>query len=73
MHKIAARPWLLPYYDMIRWALDHVDISTITIISEQKVTIGTFRPKHLLAMYQLSPTPNFAYNVEFLEGFKEKE
>jgi hypothetical protein len=73
MHKIAARPRLLPYYDMIRWALDHVDIPTITIISEQKVTIGTFRPKHLQAMYQLSPTPNFAYNVEFLEGFKEKE
>lgn len=22
MHKIEARPWLLPYYDMIRWSLD---------------------------------------------------
>jgi hypothetical protein len=42
MHKIAARPWLLPYYDMIKWVLDHVDIPTITIISEQKVTIGNF-------------------------------
>jgi hypothetical protein len=73
MHKIAARPRLLPYYDMIRWVLDHVDIPTITIISEKKVTIGNFRPKHLQAMYQLSPTPNFMYNVEFLEGFKEKE
>jgi hypothetical protein len=73
MHKIAARPRLLPYYDMIRWALDHVDIPTITIINEQKVTIGNFRPKHLQAMYQLSPTPNFAYNVKFLEVFKEKE
>jgi hypothetical protein len=73
MHKITARPWLLPYYDMIRWALDHVDIPTRTIISEKRVTIGTFRPEHLQAMYQLSPTPNFTYNVEFLEGFKEKE
>jgi hypothetical protein len=73
MHKIAARPRLLPYYDMIRWALNHVDIPTITIISEQKVTIGTFRPEQLQAMYQLSPTPNFTYNAEFLEGFKEKE
>jgi hypothetical protein len=35
MHKILARPWLLPYYDMIRWALDHVDIPTRTIISGQ--------------------------------------
>jgi hypothetical protein len=44
MHKIAARSQLLPYCDMIRWALDHVDIPTRTIISEQKVMIGTFRP-----------------------------
>jgi hypothetical protein len=73
MHKIAARPRLLPYYDMIRWALDHVDIPTRTIISEQNVTIGTFRPEHLQAMYQLSPTPNFTYNAEFLEDFKRKE
>jgi hypothetical protein len=34
MHKIAARPRLLPYYNMIRWVLDHVDILTRTIISE---------------------------------------
>jgi hypothetical protein len=34
MHKIAARPRLLPYYDMIKWALDHVDILTRTIICE---------------------------------------
>jgi hypothetical protein len=47
MQKIVARPQLLPYYDMIRWALDHVDIPTRTATSEQKVTIGTFRPEHL--------------------------
>jgi hypothetical protein len=47
MHKVSARPRLLPYYDMIRWALDHVDISTRTIISEQKVTVGTFRLEYL--------------------------
>ena len=34
MHKVAVRPCLLPYYDMIQWALDHVDIPTRTIISE---------------------------------------
>jgi hypothetical protein len=50
-----------------------VDIPTRTIINEQKVTIGTFRPEHLQAMYQFSPTPNFSHNVEFLEGFKQKE
>jgi hypothetical protein len=73
MHKIAVRPQLLPYFDMIRWALDHVDISTRTIINEQKVTIGTFRPEHLRAMYKLSPMPNLTHNAKFLEGFKKKE
>jgi hypothetical protein len=73
MHKVGARPCLLPYYDMIQWVLDHVDIPTKTIISEQKVTVGTFRPENLQAMYKLSPTSNFTYNAEFLEYFKQKE
>jgi hypothetical protein len=73
MHKVATRPPLLPYYDMIRWALDHVDIHTRTIISEQKVIVGTFRPENLQTMYKLPPTSDFTYNVEFLEGFKQKE
>ena len=46
MHKVAARPRLLPYYDMIWWALDHVDIPTRTIINEKKVIVGTFRPEN---------------------------
>jgi hypothetical protein len=50
-----------------------VDILTRTIISEQKVTVGTFRPEHLQVMYQLSPTPNFSHNAKFLESFKQKE
>jgi hypothetical protein len=73
MHKVAARPHILPYYDMIRWALDHVDIPTKTIINEQGVTVGTFRPKILQVMYKLPPTPDFTYNAEFLDGFKQKE
>ena len=47
MHKVAARPRLLPYYDMIWWALDHVDIPTRTIINEKKVIVGTFRQENL--------------------------
>jgi hypothetical protein len=56
MHKVATKQRLIPYYDMIRWALDHADISTKTIISEQKVTIGTFRQEQLQVMYQFPPT-----------------
>jgi hypothetical protein len=73
MHKIMVRPQLLPYCDMIRWALDDVDIPTRMIISEHKVTIWTFRPEHLRAMYKLSPTPKLTHNDEFIEGFKKKE
>jgi hypothetical protein len=73
MHKVAARPCLLPYYDMIWWALDHVDIPTRTIVNEQRVTIGTFRPKQLQAMYKFPTMSDFFYNVEFLENFKQKE
>jgi hypothetical protein len=73
MHKVAAKPRLLPYYDMVRWALYHVDIPTRTIINEQKVTIGTFRPEQLQAMYKLPTVSYLTYNVEFLENFKQKE
>jgi hypothetical protein len=73
MHKVAARPRLLPYYDMVRRALDHVDIPTRTIMNEQKVTIGTFRPEHLQAMYKLPTASDLTYGVEFLEEFKQKE
>jgi hypothetical protein len=69
MHKVAIRPRLFPYYDMIGWALDHIDVPTRTIFNSQKVVVGTFWPEHLQAMYKLSPTPNFTYNAEFLEGF----
>ena len=32
MHRIATRPRLLQYYDMIRWALDHIDLPIRTIV-----------------------------------------
>jgi hypothetical protein len=70
MHKVAARSGLLPYYDMVRWALDHVDIPTRTIMNEQKVTIKTFRPKHLQAMYKLPTVSDYTYGAEFLDEFK---
>jgi hypothetical protein len=70
IHKVAASPCLLPYYDMIQWALDHVDLPTRTIINEQKITIGTFRPEKLQAMYKLPAVSDFVYNAKFQENFK---
>jgi hypothetical protein len=74
MHKITTRPSLLPYNDMIKWALDHVDIPTRTIFNSQKVTVGSFRPEHMIqVMYKLSSTPNFVYNASFLVNVNKKE
>jgi hypothetical protein len=57
LHKIATRPRLMPYNDMIGWALENVDLSTRTICNSQKVTIGSFPPEHFQVMYKLSPGP----------------
>jgi hypothetical protein len=73
MHLVATRPWLLPYYAMIRWALDHIDLPTRTIINDQRTTVGTFRPEHIQAMYKLPATSEYTYDTEFLEEFKKKE
>jgi hypothetical protein len=73
MHRVVARPRLLPYYDMVQWALDHVDIPTRTTMNEQKVTIRTFRLEHLQAMYKMPATSDYTYGAEFLDEFKKKE
>jgi hypothetical protein len=59
LHKIAMRPRLLPYNDMIGWALENVDIPTRTIFNSQKVAVGSFQPEHLQVMYKLSPGTQF--------------
>jgi hypothetical protein len=73
LHKIAMRPRILPYNDMIDWALENVDLSTKTIFNSQKVVVGSFRPEHLHVIYQLSLAPNFIYNANFLMDFDKKE
>jgi hypothetical protein len=73
MHLVATRPRLLPYYDMIRWALDHVDLPTRTIVNDRQAMIGTFRPEHIQSMYKLPANFEYTYGQEFLAEFKEKE
>ena len=67
LQKIATRPKLFPYNDMIGWVLDHIDIPTRTIFNSKKAAIGYFRPEHLQVMYKLSSVSNFVYNAKFLE------
>jgi hypothetical protein len=73
LHKIATRPWLMAYNDMISWALDKVDILTRSILNDQGAIIDSFKPKHIHVMYKLSPNPNFIYNAKFIVEFQRKE
>jgi hypothetical protein len=63
----------MPYNDMIRWALENIDVQTRSIINHQKVLVGSFGPEHLQVMYNLSPNPKYNYNVAFMLEFEQKE
>jgi hypothetical protein len=73
LHKVAARPRLVSYTDMITWALDKVDVLTRSILNEQGAVIGSFRPEHIQVMYKLSPNYRHTYNTEFVAAFQRKE
>jgi hypothetical protein len=72
LHKVAARPRLVSYTDMIAWALDKVDVPTRSILNEQGAVIGSFRPEHIQVMYKLSPNYRHTYNSEFVAAFQKK-
>jgi hypothetical protein len=73
LHKVAARPKLVSYTDMIVWALEKVDVPTRSVMNEQGEVIGSFRPEHLQVMYKLSPHHKHTLNSEFLAAFQQKE
>jgi hypothetical protein len=71
LHKVVTRPKLMPYTDMIGWALDHVDIPTRSIFSHQKTFISSFQPKDIQEMYKLSSKPKYNYNSSFILKFED--
>jgi hypothetical protein len=73
LHKIATRPRLMPYNDMVCWALEKTDVQTRSILNSQGVVVGSFRPEHIQVMYKLPPTSKYIYNVEFIAEFQRKE
>jgi hypothetical protein len=73
MHTVSKRLSILRYNDMIKWALDHVDIPTRNIFNSQKVVVRSFRPEHIKVIYKLPSTSNFTYKASFLEAFSKKE
>jgi hypothetical protein len=73
LHKVAARPKLFPYTDMIRWALDHVNIPTRTIYNHQNTIFGSFQLEDIQVMYKLSSNPRYVYNAPFVMKFEKDE
>jgi hypothetical protein len=73
LHKVTTRPKMFPYTDMINWALDHVDILTITIYSHQKTIVGSSRTEDIQAMYKLTCNPKYSYNSPFIMKFENDE
>jgi hypothetical protein len=73
LHKVAARPKLCFYTDMVIWALDKVDIPTRSILNERGEVAGSFRPEHIQVMYKLPSNHKHTLNSEFLAIFQQKE
>jgi len=54
LHKIASRPTIVPYYDMVRWIISHTNISTCNVDNSSHQVIGSFRHEDVNYMYNLS-------------------
>jgi len=55
-YRIGARPGILPYMDMIRWVIDHMNIADRNFMTQRQTIIGSFTAKDLSAMYHLLAT-----------------
>jgi hypothetical protein len=61
LHKVATRPRLMTYNDMIRWDLERTNMQTKSILDSQGVVISSFRSKHIQVMYKLSLNSKYIY------------
>jgi len=73
LHRIAAREQILPYTDVVRWAIEEIPITNRTFCTIDGRIFGSFQPDNLRQMYHL-PISEKKYNKAFLEKFsKENE
>ena len=68
LHRIAARPKILPYTDMIKWILDSTEMKNRQFKIQGQGLIGSFAAQDLKLMYHL-PEPQATYNTQFIEKF----
>ena len=53
VHKVAARTKVLPYTDMVKWEINHLNIKDRNFKDSRRKNIGYFRADDLKAMYNL--------------------
>lgn len=68
LHRIGARPKILPCTDMVKWILDSVEIKNRQFKIHGQGLIGSFDAQDLKLMYHL-PEPQETYNKQFMEKF----
>ena len=71
LHRIAAREQILPYTDVVRWAIEEIPILDRTLSARDGRVFGSFRVEDLRQMYHL-PKPEKIYNKAFLEKFSSE-
>lgn len=68
LHRIAAREQILPYIDVVRWAIEEIPILDRTLSTRDGRIFGSFQADDLRQMYHL-PELEKIYNKAFLEKF----
>jgi len=71
LHRIAAQEQILPYTDVVRWAIEEIPITNKTFCTIDGRVFGSFQPDDLRQMYHL-PAPEKKYNKAFLEKFRDE-
>lgn len=69
--RIVVCPKILPYTDMVRCIVDHLDITDIMFITLKKTIIGSFKAKDLSKMYHL-PQPYKKYDTQLIHTFMQE-
>ena len=68
LHRIAARPKILPYTDMVKWILDDAELNNRQFKIQGHGIVGSFAAQDLKLMYHL-PEPQATYNAQFVKKF----
>ena len=68
LHRIEARPKILPYTDMIKWILDKAEMNNRQFKMQGHGLIGSFTAQDLKLMYHL-PELQATYYAQFIKKF----